>query len=544
MTAQAAGGYAGNTASAAMYNQPPPSQSGTSGTGLAGYAMAAAGPPLGSSGALGAPPGVTSGRNGDVGSGANSAAASVKAVYPITLKVMLSRDEASYLFGFDGVLLGQLRQQTGAHISLTDPQSFEHVLAIGGSIDVILKAFSLVCRKLWDFLMSIIGPNMSKPLIIRLAVPASQCGTIIGKQGAKVKELRELSGAYIQVSQESLPDSTERVVEISGTGESCVQCTYHICSLLQEAPVRGEVVPYIPSLQPGGGGSAVPDAFRAGSDAWRPVILCGPRAYFIDGDVARPCPPEMLRSALDNGRVNETYSGQSHPGSVDRDPIGRRPAYMNPDVLLQAITNAPHNQTQTSEEMAIPAPYLSAIIGPDGQKRAEIRQMSGAQIHVDDPGLLKSGGTDQTVTISGTKESITLAKFLIQSTIDMLTKEQPNQPLGNQAVPNLGHLDSNPAQVLPPGPPAFHGPPSQSTPMYGGDYAGGYAEDRSIQSQYPAKDVPRDLRDPRRPFIDRDYDGHNSSSSSGHHHHPSRGAHSYRNGGNGGAGGFRGGRRR
>ena len=118
----------------------------------------------------------------------------------IDLKVILSKDEVAYVFGFDGVLIAQLRQQTGANVGITQGDSHEYVLCIGGSIDVIFKAFSLVCRKLWDFLTGVAGgPGHDLPLTLRLAVPASQCGSIIGKQGAKVKEIRDLTGAVIQV---------------------------------------------------------------------------------------------------------------------------------------------------------------------------------------------------------------------------------------------------------------------------------------------------------------------------------------------------------
>ena len=119
----------------------------------------------------------------------------------IDLKVILSKDEVAYVFGFDGVLIAQLRQQTGANVGITQGESHEYVLCIGGSIEIIFKAFSLVCRKLWDFLTSVAGgPGHDLPLTLRLAVPASQCGSIIGKQGAKVKEIRDLTGAVIQVN--------------------------------------------------------------------------------------------------------------------------------------------------------------------------------------------------------------------------------------------------------------------------------------------------------------------------------------------------------
>jgi poly(rC)-binding protein 2/3/4 len=94
--------------------------------------------------------------------------------------------QVAFLFGFDGVLLNQLRQQTGAGLTLTDPHSHEQVLSISGTFEPLFKAFSLVCRKLWDFLAG------QGPLVLRLAVPASQCGSIIGKHGAKVLQKSQI----------------------------------------------------------------------------------------------------------------------------------------------------------------------------------------------------------------------------------------------------------------------------------------------------------------------------------------------------------------
>ena len=177
--------------------------------------------------------------------------------------------------------------QTGANLMLTDPQGgHEQVLTIAGPLDMIFKAFSLICRKLWDFLQSLGGQQQ---LLIRLAVPGSQCGSIIGKHGVKVKEIRDLTGANIQVSQESLPDSTERCVEVSGTGESCLQCAYHICCILRDSEIRGRHVPYVPKGPGGGimGGPPVPPM----DDGYKPVFLCGDKAFVIEGNFAVPAPP-------------------------------------------------------------------------------------------------------------------------------------------------------------------------------------------------------------------------------------------------------------
>ena len=76
------------------------------------------------------------------------------------------------------------------------------------------------------------------PITFRLIVPASQCGSLIGKGGSKIKEIREVTGASIQVASEMLPNSTERAVTISGSSDAVTQCVYHICSVMSEVTHR------------------------------------------------------------------------------------------------------------------------------------------------------------------------------------------------------------------------------------------------------------------------------------------------------------------
>ena len=59
----------------------------------------------------------------------------------------------------------------------------------------------------------------------------------LGKGGSKIKEVREVTGASVQVASEMLPNSTERAVTISGNSEAVIQCIYHICVIMSE--VRG-----------------------------------------------------------------------------------------------------------------------------------------------------------------------------------------------------------------------------------------------------------------------------------------------------------------
>ena len=368
---------------------------------------------------------------------------------PINLRVILTKDEVAFLFGFDGQLLNQLRQQTRANIQLTDGDSFEYVLLINGPIEIIFKAFSLVCRKLWDLLCQMAGgPGHNRPLKIRIAVPAVQCGSIIGKAGAKVKEIRDLTGAQIQVSHEPLPNSNERCVEISGAGDQCVQAAYHVCGVIQDTPLRGEVMPYVPPVSnpppphphqarmPQGPPLGPPPG-GPGPDSWRPVFLCGDKAYIIDGGIARPAPPELLRNELAKtplgGEVAQNVANNLHMNIPD---------HMNPLALMAAIGKSQqvsgmgggHTIPKTSREMTVNSEMINVMMAKgQGQKLQEIQRMSGAQIHISDQ--VQSNG-ECLMTLSGSEESILLAQFLIQSNVEAVMKERqqqqqlPSGPLG------------------------------------------------------------------------------------------------------------------
>merc|ERR1719219_1657002 len=240
----------------------------------------------------------------------------------LNLRIMITREEVQYLFGNDDTLLQLLRQQTGANIQMSDPGAHERVVSIAGGLDTIFKAFSLVCRKLWEFVMGLSDPTNPRPLVLRLCVPAAQCGSIIGKQGAKIKEIRDITGAQINVSQESLPDSNERTVEIIGSGEACLQTAYHVCCIMQEAPLKGEVIPYIPK--------------QLMADVWRPIILAGDKAYIIENGVAVLAPPNMVKAALAETPLGAMAANLPNFGSEN----SNAPEHMNPLALMAAISTA------------------------------------------------------------------------------------------------------------------------------------------------------------------------------------------------------------
>jgi len=387
----------------AMGNMGPPGQG-------FGNNMAMGGMAMGSGLGIGLGAGISN-NMGNMSNLGNNSMNNMSAAF-LNLRLLVTREEVQYLFGTDETLLQLLRQQTGANILMSDAGAHERVLTVSGALDTIFKAFSLVCRKLWEFVMGLSDPSNPRPLVLRLAVPAQQCGSIIGKQGAKIKEIRELTGAQVNVSQESLPDSNERKVEIIGSGESCLQTTYHVCCIMQETPIKGEVIPYVPkSLMP---------------DLWRPIILAADQAYIIENGMAVLAPPHVVKQALAEtplGPMAASLPNFGEQGSAT-------PDYMNPVALMTAISNSQRdkmtgggNSPEITKEMSVESALAGSVIGKSGSKIGEIRRISGAQVNISAEEEMSQAG-ERIVTLTGTPESVLLAQFLVQSNIDLSKRER------------------------------------------------------------------------------------------------------------------------
>ena len=75
-------------------------------------------------------------------------------------------------------------------------------MTVTGTNSSILKAFTLICAKFEEDLEALVTASGAPkpPITLRLIVPASQCGSLIGKGGTKIREIREATGASVQVS--------------------------------------------------------------------------------------------------------------------------------------------------------------------------------------------------------------------------------------------------------------------------------------------------------------------------------------------------------
>ncbi|XP_008190357.1 poly(rC)-binding protein 3 isoform X1 [Tribolium castaneum] len=377
----------------------------------------------------------------------------------LTIRLIMQGKEVGSIIGKKGEIVKRFREESGAKINISDGSCPERIVTVTGSTNAIFKAFTLICKKFEEWCSQFQDINSGgsgvprPPITLRLIVPASQCGSLIGKGGSKIKEIREVTGASIQVASEMLPNSTERAVTISGTGEAITQCIYHICTVMLESPPKGATIPYRPKPQVGG-----------------PVILAGGQAYTIQGNYAvpahtdvsssvmtpllpplplghplaavAPAAPLMPLEPLKNGHLQAALP----PAHLlpDMSALGKSPLAglaalglgglaptntggLNPAALAalagsQLRTSNSRNQqnsNQQTHEMTVPNELIGCIIGKGGTKIAEIRQISGAMIRISNCDDRESGVTDRTITISGNPDAVALAQYLINMSVEL-----------------------------------------------------------------------------------------------------------------------------
>ncbi|NXG75021.1 PCBP4 protein, partial [Baryphthengus martii] len=143
--------------------------------------------------------------------------------------------------------------QSSARITISEGCCPERITTITGSTDAVFRAVSMIAFKLEEDLgAGSDGATVGRaPVTLRLVIPASQCGSLIGKAGAKIREIRESTGAQVQVAGDLLPNSTERAVTVSGVPDTIIQCVRQICAVILESPPKGATIPYHPGLSLG-----------------------------------------------------------------------------------------------------------------------------------------------------------------------------------------------------------------------------------------------------------------------------------------------------
>ncbi|XP_070596864.1 poly(rC)-binding protein 2 isoform X8 [Erythrolamprus reginae] len=343
----------------------------------------------------------------------------------LTIRLLMHGKEVGSIIGKKGESVKKMREESGARINISEGNCPERIITLAGPTNAIFKAFAMIIDKLEEIhtfvscssLHQDISSSMTNstassrpPVTLRLVVPASQCGSLIGKGGCKIKEIRESTGAQVQVAGDMLPNSTERAITIAGIPQSIIECVKQICVVMLESPPKGVTIPYRPK------------------PSSSPVIFAGGQAYTIQGQYAIPQPDltKLHQLAMQQSHFPMSHGNTGFSGVESSSPDVK--GYWGLDASAQT----------TSHELTIPNDLIGCIIGRQGAKINEIRQMSGAQIKIANP---VEGSTDRQVTITGSAASISLAQYLINVSLE---SAKPSSQAASVTIPD--HLSINLSQ--------------------------------------------------------------------------------------------------
>ncbi|XP_057560498.1 poly(rC)-binding protein 4 isoform X3 [Hippopotamus amphibius kiboko] len=295
-------------------------------------------------------------------------------------------------------------------------------------------------------------PELSITLTLRMLMHGKEVGSIIGKKGETVKRIREQSsaritisegscperittitgstaavfhavsmiafkldettGAQVQVAGDLLPNSTERAVTVSGVPDAIILCVRQICAVILESPPKGATIPYHPSLSLG------------------TVLLSTNQGFSVQGQYGAVTPAEVTKLQQLSGHAVPFASPSMVPAGLD-----------------------PGSQT-SSQEFLVPNDLIGCVIGRQGSKISEIRQMSGAHIKI---GNQAEGAGERHVTITGSPVSIALAQYLITACLETAKSTSGGTP--GSAPTDLPAPFSPPLTALPTAPPGLLGTP-------------------------------------------------------------------------------------
>ncbi|KAJ3085409.1 RNA binding protein, heterogenous nuclear RNP-K like protein [Physocladia obscura] len=333
------------------------------------------------------------GENGAEEDKAEVAAAAAGAV--LTLRALVSTKEAGVVIGAGGKNVQLIREATGvkAGVSKVVAGVHERVLSITGTPYTIAKAFAMIAQLLIDSPVAPPNPSSTASVtqtsqqhqfpdcaFIRVLVSHHLIGAIIGKGGARIRQIQEDSGAKVVVKKDMLNQSTERVVDVLGLVKSVEVAVFNIaqCVYNDGKPVQG-VILYVPQPRESGG------SFTRNNNS------NNQRTGRFDND-------------------DNTNSRQQNSNS-------------NPRNKSPSNNNSEDQQTQT---LSVPSDMVGCIIGKGGAFIANIRRQSGAKLRISE---LEEGGNaaERVVTIVGSAQSIAKALQLIYEQLDAEKNRRLNQ---------------------------------------------------------------------------------------------------------------------
>lgn len=301
---------------------------------------------------------------------------------PTHIRFLASNTAAGCIIGKGGSTITEFQSQSGARIQLSRNHEFfpgtsDRIIMVSGAFNEVVKAMELILEKLISEAEE--GSDVDNRSKVRLIVPNSSCGGIIGKGGSTIKSFIEDSQADIKISpqEHNYVGLNDRLVTVTGTLDEQMRAIFLIISKLIE-------------------------------DSHYPQSLSSPFQYAgvnfpgFPGPVGYVIPPVAYNTmSYGSNGVGGRYPNNKGSSSQGAPPI--------------RSSTGPHENNSVT--IGVADEHIGAVVGRGGRNIMEITQASGARIKISDRGDFMSESSDRKVTISGTDEAIRSAEIMIMQKV-------------------------------------------------------------------------------------------------------------------------------
>ncbi|KAJ9211976.1 hypothetical protein DTO166G4_6379 [Paecilomyces variotii] len=317
----------------------------------------------------------------------------------LTLRAIVSSKEAGVIIGKAGKNVADLREETGvkAGVSKVVQGVHDRVLTVTGPLQGAAKAYAIVAKGLLEGapqlgMGGIVANNGTHP--VRLLISHNQMGTIIGRQGLKIKHIQDVSGVRMVAQKEMLPQSTERIVEVQGTPEGIEKAVWEIGKCLIDDWERG-----------------------AGTVLYNPAVRASTGPGTLNG---------LGGSSSIGGSYGRPYNRTGN-GADFSDQTGGYSRRSNSDAGSRGIPLVTEDGEEVqTQNISIPSDMVGCIIGRGGSKISEIRRSSGARISIAKAPHDESG--ERMFTIMGSAQANEKALYLLYENLEAEKMRRSQQP--------------------------------------------------------------------------------------------------------------------
>ncbi|GME83212.1 unnamed protein product [Ambrosiozyma monospora] len=154
----------------------------------------------------------------------------------VHFRMLCTIAETATIVGKGGETITKIKELSNARVNVSENLKGvpERVISVRGPSECVAKAFGLITRMILDEPLDTASSLQSKQYNLRLLFPHTIMGYIIGKKGAKFREIEENSAASLKANDQILPASTDRVLNINGVADAIHIAAYYIAQTVIE----------------------------------------------------------------------------------------------------------------------------------------------------------------------------------------------------------------------------------------------------------------------------------------------------------------------